>query len=1733
MGDISLDTTQTQEPINLDVGSPIPTLPLPVSSARASKAAFGLSNITDKDYKGTHEEISSGREQDFRQGASSAADANKLKQFMQGQLTIDKLTGHKTDPRSVIESYYSGQYLKPMYDISDQFTGGSFMRDAQAEIPEHVQEASNRGSMMIAKREALLNRAENLEAAYEQQSTFNRYTQSAFNLIPLTAQAITRAQIPDQREYKLLYGEDLVEQSKAAYRQPMGEFNDTLDRIEQTIGKTNPSLAASFLRQLAGMSTDERIMQNEFGIIDLATIAGPISGALSNRIKLYNHVQGATQDAVRSSEHVGGIQEPALSPEIADWENEGGAPGREPIPVTAAAGRGDVGEAAIQKASSNLVEDATGKSNAQKRSLEALTSEHRVDLATLKEEKERGVIGQDLYNRLEEAYTRHDIDVPAALETAMRVNRVPIFEAAPDVVRAVEERIKEGDHSIMDVKTRLDPITNTYEHEITLGNAEGKLFKDRASAEANAEFRGLTLASQGPRWNRRAELHRMIAAARDRLNVEPTAEETELGKEPDIQKNIDAWTAELNFKQEGYTVEQQGNGYYISYTRPTNEFERAVDEKGRDLGFYRPITGPTKADVPPDPSMWTRATRWFTPERWSEVPQAKLAREEIPYIHDQESVIRDIRVLFGWVRTGDETEAYEQSTAKGIAAHAANVILPTVKKVSVPSKFKKDFNRILKLGQHLPDPDNGNIPGRTFTSIEELQGHYLTHIGRLPSEPEIEAYIAYKLNGDLDLALRRIQLYIPKATRSAEQHQFSTIGPNGTKVKSGFFEGIRRDGIPIGDDNIAVIGTHAGMEKVYKGNDIKFLKIRRELEPEVREGRAAVIEILSPDTKPLKSYEGIKDNRIRYVIVRSYEVKPLSLQGQLPRRGGGHLMPDYEWASKQARVERDNIGASPRDIYTGDTTAWVFNSRKTAQQIIDKKNAVREILDSDPKKFGKYTKDTITRAKEEFRGQGLPLDWDEFFREFQETRDPNGVKVPPRFNTHEPFTLVNMRKSETIGELNNDLQDRYPKTFVDGTKQGSIARTINVEFSGERDAHELMTIADKGGRNNPVYSYERAQLVDPIEAQQRGLARIINSTWMNDVKVFSMNHWLKNAERWLAADKNEIWHAPYYYFNNVNLFGLGTFKKGTPFAVRNLLLANHQKIQAFLGTPSWIDNTLHIMSQHLADDIHGVLGPKLVPRAMLSQIKDPIPFMRSMTYHVDMGLFSVKQAFTQASTISNVIALEPVHAPAASIATLAHGWTHINSHPDIIKALDEKVSMMSLPGTSSFKPGQFTEAYQLAKSTGFITVGNEHAMAGNYPVSANVVKTGAGYVLDWGLTPFKLGAETVRSTAFYTSYLKFRKENPNVRLTRTYKVDIFSYARLLDHNMSRESNSLLHTGIMSAPGQFFAYDLRLGEIFTGKRISPVQKLRLFTTSSILYGLKGAVGLTGLPLAMYMEKRAIDSGSANAENNRLNTAALQGLTSLIGAMVTSNRGWDPKYGNWYDFSKFGNRGIGYLEEGLQSDVTMWKIIKGATGSMFDSIFRNTSAIRMALMPHMLGGVDGYQFSYEQALDSLKTVASYREAWRVKAAIHTGKWMSENGTAIDNNVSVGDALFMGLTGLQHTQYGQTYVMEQLLKDQEDYEKSLFKMAKADFNKYLQAVQDKDPEQAKKYKENAFAIMDIPGGFPPHRKAELMSALSKGNESMMQNVAQEYFTRSQTEDKMEEWKDFLRTTTNKGQQ
>lgn len=1096
------------------------------------------------------------------------------------------------------------------------------------------------------------------------------------------------------------------------------------------------------------------------------------------------------------------------------------------------------------------------------------------------------------------------------------------------------------------------------------------------------------------------------------------------------------------------------------------------------------------------------------------------------YIPNNESFVKDglirtsntkspdslFSAYFGWLRNPDEILSMHQRLERKNATFGASTLLQVAKESAQAIRDLKkgivrrdaqgnvveriwrfgkenkrrweELSRLIDAGKHMDDPTRPGKKGRWFETPIELESQYQRMFNRLPDQTEIEAYFAHKIITELDWTHRNLLILRNMNRLGVQQHQVSYRLKDGTKVASGWFNGTKLNDMPGTDDALVTVGRN-GELKLYDsaaGMTKTATSAWKKLQKEVKEGSKVVIRLWDTEARPLEDFIGNFSVRPRYVIVDAAESKALAWE-QLPKTAGGHFEYDYQYYIKQAKIRTEKIGNSIKNWYEGDTTLMPINIGAMGRDIVEQFEKVRLHLKAGDKAAAKKVFDDFAPAG---------LEWSDVSGWFRKTV-VNGIEYPPALDINEPFRLLSA--NQKIVDIDDSLSGRYKDTFKNGTTTGSDARQLQVQFTGERDSRDLYTITNSGTRQNPVYKYEPVKFVDPLLTMDRSFSKIVNSAYMDDYKIMSVESWLEEAKSILKMDNSEIRAAPFHAFHANS--DKSAFKPDADPAKVAQLLQRHWQIRQFMGVRSDTDNLLHSTAQKLADSMYTKYGSVPIdPLWALPLLKDPARFIRGVAFDLKLGMFAVPQFLVQLQTYSVIAGVAGVRNTIPAVAgAMFSRYAMRNSSPEILEHMDKLMTKLKMPGQGSWKPGEWVESNKALQRTGFHNVGGEVALRDDIE-GAKLISGTFGNFLDAGRIFFTEGERFSRLGAWHAAYREFRNANPVGKLTDQDIKAILERADTFTVNMSRASSSALHSGFMSIPTQFLTYQIRLAELMWGKRLTAGEKARIIGVSAALYGAPTSLAVSGLPLGDYLRKNAIENGYVVGDN-WIESVITEGLPAAFLAMVTG--GGDPSKGNWYNVGeRFGPGGFDTIREALRGDKSFMEIMGGASYSIAKGIWDGTDGFRQMATSFMRD--DPYTLTAADVVDAFKEISSVNQAWKGIAALQTGRWLSKKESYLAD-VGPASAIFMAATGLQPQGVSDLQLMSWSTKDKAELEKHVGDMFIKQFRRGIR-VQTENPDQAKRYFTNAFALLRA-GGYPMEKQAALIAKASKDYESMIESM------------------------------
>lgn len=992
-----------------------------------------------------------------------------------------------------------------------------------------------------------------------------------------------------------------------------------------------------------------------------------------------------------------------------------------------------------------------------------------------------------------------------------------------------------------------------------------------------------------------------------------------------------------------------------------------------------------------------------------------------------------------------------------------------------------EFQRMIDDLQSTRDPVTGK-PGKSLESVQDVYDYYNRSFGRNPDNIEVEGYFAAKMGMNMDYAFRNLSLVKNMSRLGNQEHRVFTLGSDG-HVFSNFFVGSLEKEYPSGNaGSIAYIGEHKGDEVVKGFDNFAQTKLGKEIIPKIASGEYKLIKLYNVGLRPLKDFGTIiNDRRISYVITKNTETRNLSFQ-QIPRLPGFHMEHDNPFALKQGKIRLDNIDGTTYAHYEGDTLAFLLTNRAQGEALAKIMNEVTRLIR------------TGDEAGAEQVAKQLPMSWSELRAYYEPKRGPGGEVSPARFSKTEDFKVV--AKGKSVINTDNDLVNKYKDlNFRDSTRTGSPDKQFQVEFTGERDMYDVMQMSDEeGNARNPIWKYTPAKPVDGITSMNRALSRITNSTIMDDVKISGMEAWIQRNAKYLdLKDLGELMAAPFYHFENVKIL------PGVPVTTASRIEAERWAIRQFNGVPSTWDNLLKSMQDRFADDIWGAdskIAKSLatVGKWGVAALKDGPTFLRYMAFKTGIGMFALPQFFTQLNTFVPIAGIAGYgKAAQGGAAALAHTWTRFNKDPAILRTIDKKLQAFG------YKPGEFIEAYEAMKGTGFDYVATETNSMMAYTKTDGIFKSTAGAIMDGGDVFFREGDRMGRYGAWYAAYKEWRDANPIGRMTEFDRAKIINRADMLTGNMTQASKSGLQTGAAAFPTQFLGYQIRMAELMLGKRLSTQQKFNLFGAYWLMYGAPvAASSVVVFPqVGEWMQDAAQKYGYTPFSKSWASWGYgpfMEGLPATLLKLATGIYAGKLSEGNLYNVGdKYGNPGLDILREAFSKDKSILEMMTGAAGSMVSNYLSSIDGYWKWMSTFLSGDDKQYKMTHADFIQPFKLFSSVNKAWQLQMAVNTHVWMSRNETALADNIGAMNAIWMASTGLQPKDT-DTKTVQRLQEIQNDLQEYGLKSFRKNMHRGFDALEAKDPQQANTYFNNAKVDLEL-SGVPLHKRGQAYRSAADG--------------------------------------
>ena len=782
-----------------------------------------------------------------------------------------------------------------------------------------------------------------------------------------------------------------------------------------------------------------------------------------------------------------------------------------------------------------------------------------------------------------------------------------------------------------------------------------------------------------------------------------------------------------------------------------------------------------------------------------------------------------------------------------------------------------------------------------------------------------------------------------------------------------------------------------------------------------------------------------------------------------------------------SKFENTEVVSAKEHIYKGDQTIFSFSSEAQAKKFAERMEKARQLL-----KEGK------TDDLANYLNKNLPFNYSQFKGLF-ESYIKDGEVIPARLNIDDPIRHVYTK--ERMTDRYSDLPTMY-ENFQDTIRSSyNLWNEIDKKYAGMRDP-PLWTVRENTENGKEIFKLDTADMIDPMATMNRAVASVMRNSMMADYKISAVESWVSEFGHLLKSVTPESLRnnpAQILYNNEIT-------KNIEQQDIRRAAEASRQAIVRLLGSASEIEETASWIKRKLTSDVYERMGAKYADVLEANPIfsQDPTRAVRATAFHLKLGMFNPTQYLIQAQTLTHIMALA---GPGTGMKSLAAGQlmrTFVN-HLDNPAYMDH---ISKIAGRMGYDPKMFRESFEEMRRSGIFHVEGEHSWKEDL-IDQHIITTKSGQFLDTATFFFKEGERLPRLTAWNAAFMEWRMANPEAVVDNAVRRKIVDRANTMTVNMTRDANAAWQQGIWSIPTQFMSYQARLMEQMLGTRLTTVEKARLFTAYSMMYGVPSAATLYfPWPLQEEFRQKAISYGYNPDQAGAFVSAIANGLPGFTLSLVT---------GTDYNMSeRYGPGGFSVIRDLVYGDKNLGEVLFGPANEIIGDVFKSMDPLLGAAKAALSNDPNtSYSATVEDLIAATQNISSVNNAVKMVWALNTGTWISKNNIKL-SQVTNFDAVWMGITGMSTRDLSDVFLMTRETKQFENAKKAAEKEIGIAWRRALQAAANDDYDQYRNYLKRANAFF-VAGGFQEKDRAGVYQRAMQMNQDLASKIRQDFWLKA----------------------
>ncbi len=144
-----------------------------------------------------------------------------------------------------------------------------------------------------------------------------------------------------------------------------------------------------------------------------------------------------------------------------------------------------------------------------------------------------------------------------------------------------------------------------------------------------------------------------------------------------------------------------------------------------------------------------------------------------------------------------------------------------------------------------------------------------------------------------------------------------------------------------------------------------------------------------------------------------------------------------------------------------------------------------------------------------------------------------------------------------------------------------------------------------------------------------------------------------------------------------------------------------------------------------------------------------------------------------------------------------------------------------------------------------------------------------------------------------------------------------------------------------------------------------------------------------------------------------------------------------------------------------------------------------------------------------VDPFKEISSVNSAWKMIAALNTGKWLSTKGMVM-GDASPLNALFMSATGLNYQGAAESGTIAHIKHSEKEAQAYALQKFTQEWRRGINEFDKGNKEQGEDYWKRGFTYLRMLG-YPEEDWPKAMAIASEGRESMIQRMKMDFYLKN----------------------